>query len=286
MFALNGSHATTACASCHANNVFAGTPRDCVACHQADYQRTANPNHAAAGFSTACEACHRSGGPGWQGAQVNHDQFWPLAGLHATADCTACHTNGQYRGTPRTCVPCHQAQYQQAQNPNHQAAGFPTTCDQCHRTGGPGWNGASFDHNRFFALVGRHTSAACASCHQNGRYQGTPRDCAGCHLPQYQATRDPNHTAAGFPTTCETCHRNSDSSWGQGRFSHTWFPITSGRHAVACARCHTDSGNYRVFSCLTGCHPRSETDREHRNRSGYRYDSVACYSCHPTGRGD
>jgi hypothetical protein len=25
-------------------------------------------------------------------------------------------------------------------------------------------------------------------------------------------------------------------------------------------------------------------DSEHAGRAGYRYDSVACYSCHPTGQ--
>jgi hypothetical protein len=25
-------------------------------------------------------------------------------------------------------------------------------------------------------------------------------------------------------------------------------------------------------------------DDKHRNRNGYRYDSLACYQCHPNGR--
>ena len=286
-FALVGPHATQPCAGCHRNNVYRGTPRDCVGCHLADYQRAQSPNHASAGFPTTCDVCHRPTDASWRGAGAfNHGAIFQLAGRHATTACASCHRNNQYRGTPRDCVACHLADYQRAQSPNHASAGFPTACERCHRSGGPGWSGTGFNHNQFFALQGVHALQPCASCHPNGRYRGTPRDCAGCHLARYQSTRNPNHVAAGFPTTCEACHRASDTSWNQGRFNHTWFPITSGRHAGnACAACHPDPNNFRTFNCLT-CHDRAETDREHSGRAGYRYDSNACYSCHPQGRAD
>jgi hypothetical protein len=283
-FVLNGSHATQTCAACHRNSVYQGTPRECATCHLADYQRTQNPNHASAGFPTACDGCHRTGGPGWA-ATFSHAQIFALAGRHATAVCSSCHRNNQFAGTPRECATCHLADYQRTQNPNHASAGFPTACDGCHRSGGPGWSG-TFNHTQVFPLQGVHATQACSTCHPGGRYRGTPRDCSGCHLARYQATRNPNHSAAGFPTTCETCHRATDSSWNQGRFTHTAFPITSGRHAgTACAQCHTDPSNFRVFTCLT-CHDRGRMDREHAGRAGYRYDSNACYSCHPQGRAD
>jgi hypothetical protein len=43
---------------------------------------------------------------------------------------------------------------------------------------------------------------------------------------------------------------------------------------------------YTLFSCLTGCHARSTTESHHREVSGFRYESAACYACHPTGRAD
>jgi hypothetical protein len=285
-FELRGAHAAQPCDGCHRTGVYRGTARACLACHQADYQRTQAPSHAAAGFPTDCQICHRDGGPGWSGAiGFKHSALFPLAGAHGTAACSACHGNGIYRGTPRDCFSCHQAEYQRTANPNHAAAGFATTCDTCHRSGGPGWVG-TFTHARFFSLVGDHAAQPCSACHKNGVYKGTPRDCAGCHLSRYQTTRNPNHAAAGFPTTCEACHRGSDGSWSQGRFSHPWFPITSGKHAGhPCSACHQSSSTYKSFTCLT-CHDRSKMDQEHSGRAGYRYDSNACYSCHPTGRGD
>ncbi|MEW5984226.1 MAG: multiheme c-type cytochrome, partial [Acidobacteriota bacterium] len=281
-FQLVGVHATQACTACHKNNVYKGTPRDCVGCHRADYDRTSSPNHAAAGFPTACESCHNAADATW-GTGFNHSQYFQLVGVHATQACTTCHKNNVYKGTPRDCVGCHRADYDRTSSPNHAAAGFPTACESCHNAASSTWS-ASFDHNQFYPLLGRHLTAACSSCHTNNVYRGTPRECYPCHRVQYDRTSSPNHQAAGFPTACEACHRGSDTSWNQGRFDHIWFPITSGKHAGrSCSACHADPNNYKAFSCVTGCHSRGETDSEHSGVSGYRYDSAACYSCHPRG---
>ncbi|HET9039456.1 MAG TPA: hypothetical protein VFN40_04765, partial [Gemmatimonadales bacterium] len=65
-------------------------------------------------------------------------------------------------------------------------------------------------------------------------------------------------------------------------------PIYSGAHAgrwASCATCHTNAANFQAFTCLT-CHEhaKSTMDSKHSGRSGYVYDSQACYSCHPRGR--
>jgi len=283
VFPLEGMHATQDCASCHVNNVFAGTPRDCVGCHQDDYTRTANPNHLAAGFSTSCDSCHRPTQP-WSGggAAFDHNAVFRLDGAHASQACASCHVSGIFAGTPRDCVGCHQDDYARTANPSHQAAGFSTSCESCHQPTRPWSSGGGFDHASVFALVGRHASTACVSCHANGIFAGTPRDCFGCHRDDYQATRDPSHVAAGFPTNCESCHRPVDTSWTQGNFVHTWFPLT-GPHNRDCASCHTSPARYAEFSC-TGCHERGETDPDHDEVNGYRYESLACYSCHPNGK--
>ncbi len=131
---------------------------------------------------------------------------------------------------------------------------------------------------------GAHATIACTACHAGGRYAGTPTDCYSCHQADYQRTSNPNHVAAGFPTTCEVCHKASDTSFAQGTFNHTWFPITSGKHAGnPCSACHTSPSNYALFTCLT-CHDKARTDPQHQGRAGYRYDSQACYACHPQGR--
>ncbi len=282
VFALVGTHATQQCTSCHKNNVYAGTPRDCVGCHLAKYNATSKPNHASAGFSTACETCHKATDAQWTGVTFNHNSVFPLVGLHATQACATCHVNNVYKGTSRDCVGCHLTKYNATTKPNHAAAGFSTACDTCHKATDTQWTGVTFNHNSVFPLVGLHATQTCATCHVNNVYKGTPRTCVGCHLTQYNATKSPSHVSAGFPTTCETCHKATDTLWTQGTFTHNRFPLT-GRHNVACAQCHTTANNFQVFSC-TVCHSRSSTDSEHRGRAGYVYDSNACYSCHPNGR--
>jgi len=265
------------------NNVYKGTPRVCYGCHRTNYDRTTNPPHAAAGFPTTCESCHRATDAVWTGATFNHGTFFALVGTHATRPCSACHVNNVYKGTPRVCYGCHRTNYDRTTNPPHAAAGFPTTCDSCHSNAASTWS-SSFNHSAFFPLLGRHLAAACTSCHKNNVYRGTPRICFACHQAQYDATTNPNHRGAGFPTTCESCHKASDTSFTLGLFNHTWFPITSGRHGGRqCIECHQDPNNYQVFQCTTACHPKSSIDSHHSGRTGYRYESAACYSCHPRG---
>jgi hypothetical protein len=97
-FALTGAHATTPCASCHASG-YAGTPTACVSCHQSDYDGTADPNHAAAHFTTA-----------WSGARFDHDaSFFPIySGAHAGqwSACSTCHTDANNYAV-FTCLSCH-----------------------------------------------------------------------------------------------------------------------------------------------------------------------------------
>ena len=287
VFPLVGRHAVQDCVACHTNNQFSGTPRDCVGCHRDDYQRTASPNHAAAGFSMACETCHRATDPTFgSGGGFNHNSVFPLVGEHARQECASCHVNGVYSGTPKECVNCHRTDYQRTKAPDHAASGLGTDCASCHRANAPSWNDGSFDHNSVFRLLGQHARQVCGVCHVNNVFSGTPRNCVGCHRSDYQRTASPSHTAAGFPMTCEVCHQATDASWNQGRFTHAWFPITSGPHSRRdCAECHTTPGNFTAFSCTT-CHGRTETDNEHRGRSGYAYDSNRCYACQPNGRGD
>jgi decaheme cytochrome c component MtrC/MtrF-like protein len=278
--ALSPAHRTLSCQSCHGNNTFRAAQTTCISCHQQDFQSARTPNHVAAGFPTACEACHKPGDTSFHQARFDHGSF-PLVGVHAQQTCATCHKGNVYVGTPRDCIGCHRTDYDRTTTPNHAAAGFPTTCESCHRPTDTSFRGAGFNHATVFPLLGVHAQQTCATCHRNGVYKGTTRTCVGCHLDAYNRTTNPNHVAAGFPTTCDSCHRNTDTSWTQGTFNHR-FPITSGPHRVACTQCHT-GGTFQTFNCLS-CHGRTETDGHHRSIAGYRYDSLACYSCHPNGR--
>ncbi|HET6438636.1 MAG TPA: cytochrome c3 family protein [Anaeromyxobacter sp.] len=65
--------------------------------------------------------------------------------------------------------------------------------------------------------------------------------------------------------------------------THTFFPITSGDHALECAACHTSNTSFTQYSC-TGCHVHDETptDMVHGKVAGYSFSSPGCYQCHPS----
>ena len=278
---LTGAHAQVQCSQCHVNGNYNITNTACASCHLKDYQGTTNPNHASAGFPQQCEVCHNTSN--WNNATFNHAATgWPLTGAHANVQCSQCHINGNYNLTSGTCVNCHLKDFQGTTNPNHVASGFPQQCDVCHSTSA--WTPASFNHNNTgFPLTGAHTTVACANCHVNNNYTSLPTDCYGCHRTDYQATTNPNHVSAGFPTSCATCH--TTTSWLNATFNHTYFPMNHGGANGVCATCHTNPSDYSVFQC-TNCHAKGQTDNNHRGVGGYVYNSVNCYNCHRTGRGD
>ncbi len=286
-FPLTGAHLALPCSSCHSDGVFKGKPTACVACHQPDFDKTTDPPHAASGFPTTCADCHTTAT--WSGASFDHNKTaFPLTGAHLAVACSGCHGDGVFKGKPTTCVSCHQSDYDKTTDPPHGAAGFATTCADCHTTAA--WTGATFDHNTTqFPLTGAHVTLPCSSCHADGVFKGKATTCASCHQTDYNNTTDPNHQAASFPTTCESCH--TTATWAGATFDHDgkYFPIYSGTHKsvwTSCATCHTASSDYTVFSCTTGCHGKSGTDSDHKGVSGYQYVSTACYSCHPKGKAD
>jgi hypothetical protein len=211
-FPLVGGHAGLACQRCHVSGRYSGLSTACVSCHLPDYNRTANPNHAAGGFARTCESCHSVNG--WRPATFDHSRTrFPLTGAHARVDCAQCHVGGRYAGTPTDCYACHQTDYAGTTNPNHAAAGFPTQCQACHTT--TAWQPASFDHDgRFFPIYsGTHRGrwSSCSDCHVNpGNY--AVFECVLCHAHSNKAQVDRDHREVGGyayqSAACYRCHRN------------------------------------------------------------------------------
>ena len=283
-FPLTGRHTAAACQSCHVSNRFAGTAQDCAGCHLDAFNATSNPNHKSAGFSTACATCHSTAQ--WKGAMFNHSTAtkFPLTGKHTTAACQSCHVNNRFAGTAQDCASCHLNDYNGTTNPGHKTAGFPTACATCHTT--TQWKGAIFNHNAAtkFPLTGKHTTAACQSCHVNNRFAGTPQDCASCHLDSFNGTTNPNHKSAGFPTACATCH--TTAQWTGAKFDHntaTKFPLTGKHTTAACQACHVSNRFAGTAQDCAGCHIddyNGTTNPGHKS-AGF---STSCSTCHTTAQ--
>lgn len=282
-FKLEGAHASANCMGCHTSLEFAQARTQCASCHTDPHRSELGPD---------CARCHGARNFLDRGPMVRAHQLtrFPLTGSHAGLDCESCHSataqgHMQFVGTQAQCASCHMAQYKAAKSPDHVAGQYPLDCATCHAA--TTWNGARFNHDATgFPLTGRHTATACASCHGDGVYAGKPTTCISCHTTDYN-TATPNHTAAGLAANaCASCHNTT--VWTGALFSAhdaSYFRIYSGRHNrnwADCSTCHTNATNFAVFTCLS-CHPHDNqavTDGHHVGRSGYSYDSAACFRCH------
>jgi hypothetical protein len=319
-FPLTGEHAVPPllCAQCHTNGNYAlkTAPTDCAnsGCHLTDWTNTNNPVHPDAGATFAaanCSNCHTTASP-FTSTSWNHSTTgWTLTGNHQMSpagvitNCNQCHVSNNYNLTVTDCYNsgCHTADWNKTTTlggavPNHVAAQFPTSlCSTCHDT--LSWADGKFDHSTTgWALTGGHVVPtaggvqACTDCHVNNNYSLTAANtaCYGCHVAQWNSTQTlggsvPNHVAAGYPTTCDTCH--TTTSWLGATFNHTYFPIP--HHGSVCNDCHQVSSNYSSFTCInchtTTAHQQTQTVNEHNGVSNFVYGPTTCYNCHKNGGG-
>ena len=248
-FPLAGSHKSVACASCHINGKYNGTPSDCFACHA---KKDAHNGQ----FGTDCGSCHIP--TTWQDVHFDHGKTgFALTGLHVNVQCSACHVNNVFKGTPKNCYACH------AKKDAHNGQ-FGTDCASCHNTSG--WKNVSFDHGKTsFPLTGAHINSQCKACHINGIYKGTPKDCYSCH-----AAKDAHN--GQFGTVCSACH--TTSSWKNVTFDHgnTAFPLAGSHTTVACKSCHLNNVYKGTPKDCYSCHAARD---KHNGQFG-----TDCGACH------
>jgi hypothetical protein len=287
-FPLTGMHSVPPrqCTDCHVSNNYNLSQTACVSCHLTDFQKTNNPNHVSANFPTGCEQCHTTSG--WSPASFDHNTVnFPLTGAHTVPprQCSDCHVNNNYNLTSTACVSCHLQDFDGTTNPNHVSGGFAQTCETCHTT--TAWEPATFDQSKTaFPLTGSHTvpPRQCTDCHVNNNYNITNTTCVSCHQTDYNnATTPVAHAAAGFPTTCESCH--DTVQWTDGTFNHqsTGFALT-GAHTVpprSCSDCHVNN-NYSLNStaCVT-CHLKDYQSTANPNHVTANFPET-CDQCHST----
>ncbi len=222
---------------------FAGLGSACASCH--------GPKDAHRGaLGTQCEQCHTP--VAWRSASraFHKATLFPLEGRHLAAPCASCHVAGVTKGTPTKCFDCHWIR--RRDDPYETRLG--SQCEMCHRP--TSWTAVNWNHTARtgFALNLAHRVLDCGSCHKDRRFAGTGFNCVSCHLQTYQQTSRPNHAAAGFPTTCEACHKPSQTSWTQAAFNHAAFPLV-GLHATQpCANCHKNGVYKGTPRDCVGCH--------------------------------
>ncbi len=249
-FTLTASHLSADCQGCHVGRQWHGIPTSCVGCH------TKDDPHGGQFKNVDCSDCHQP--TRWQDLHFDHSRTsFALADAHSQVACTNCHANGQFAGTPTTCIGCHQKD-------DVHGGELGTDCAACHKP--TRWKDVTFNHGSVFALDGKHASLDCAACHTTpGHFAGLPTSCAGCHQ------KDDAHNGE-LGTNCGSCHK--PTSWSDVTFNHNSVFALVGKHAsVNCAACHTTPGHFAGLPTnCAGCH---QKDDAHSGELG-----TNCGSCH------
>ncbi|MFN8357064.1 MAG: hypothetical protein U0Y10_21600 [Spirosomataceae bacterium] len=281
-YTLTGAHAAIAnnCAACHAGGRFKNTPTDCNACHSAKYNSSTNPSHSTLNLSRDCATCHTTAA--WAPASFTiHNTYFALTGAHTAVSCKDCHKTS-YPNTPTDCNACHSAKYNSSTSPSHSVLNLSRDCATCHNTT-PGWRPATFKHASY-ALTGAHATIAsnCAACHKTD-VKNTPKDCNGCHNANYQAAKNPNHVAAGFPTDCASCH-TTNPGWKPSTFNHSTYYALTGAHATIannCTACHAGGRFKNTPTDCNACHSAKYNSSTNPSHSTLNL-SRDCATCHTT----
>ena len=246
-------HGTLPCADCHKPKtgefpsgagtaiVFKGTSAQCASCHKDAHNGT---------LGTKCETCHNL--TIWKNASraFHKNTIFPLEGRHLSTPCGACHQNGVLKGTPNRCFDCHWIRHKDDKYETR----LGNECGDCHRP--TSWTAVIWNHAQAtgFPLTGVHATLACQTCHKGNVFTGLSSQCYSCHQKDYESTRNPNHVTAGFPTTCETCHKASDPAW-VGSFNHAAaFPLIGVHAAQPCGACHKNNVFHGTPRDCFGCH--------------------------------
>lgn len=95
VYALEGLHVETECLDCHPEQVFAGTPQDCLSCHE-------DPEVHVGLFGLECDRCHTA--QAWVPAELTRHLFPLDHGGEGEIVCETCHENSYVE---LTCYGCH-----------------------------------------------------------------------------------------------------------------------------------------------------------------------------------
>ena len=255
-FALKGKHRKVACVSCHPNNRYEDTPKECYACHKL------NDVHRGL-YGKKCKECHTA--KKWEEIEYDHDDTdFPLKGRHAKVECALCHKEDDLEAKIDTdCYSCHKS------DDEHRGR-YEKKCEDCHTP--REWKKSTFDHDDTdFPLKNKHEKVSCGACHRGAVYkEELDTGCYDCHKSDDVHKGDEGRE-------CKQCHNTK--GWGKKvLFDHdlTPFPLIGLHTVVPCESCHVDKKYGKTKSACVECH---KSDDEHERKLG-----PECEACHnPNG---
>lgn len=224
------------CTACHTRDQgFFFQADACARCH-ADYAMDFMVRHVQ-DYGENCLGCHDGAD---RMVEFDHRATgFSLAGRHADTRCSACHTDGEFEGTPQECSRCH------AEPLVHQDV-FNLDCESCHDPAA--WSpaelaGEAFAHTQQtgFSLV-RHTqdyrgeTISCQGCHGEDVQSLELSACVACHAQENPAFMQDHQDQ--FGSGCLDCHDGADRL---SDFDHAdFFPLEGQHEELACDACHVE----------------------------------------------
>lgn len=191
------SNQPLSCATCHTKDLHVLEVQTCIDCHS-QHDSVFMSDHQQQ-FGTDCMTCHDGVD---RLSNYDHQNFFILDGKHAELQCTDCHTDNVYRGTPTECYQCHE-------EPEIHADVFGQKCSYCHTT--DVWSPATLRQHNFPVNHGSDDQSlqlTCDACHGPNYIDYT---CYSCHDHQPDEITQ-SHLAAGIAEQdipkCVNCHPN------------------------------------------------------------------------------
>ena len=183
------------CITCHPKDWQNVDLQTCIGCH--DQHDTIFMSDHIQQFTAECMTCHDGVD---RLSNFQHANFFPLEGKHASLECTDCHANKAFRGTPTECSQCHN-------EPEIHAGIFGLKCYYCHTA--DAWSPATLRQHVFplnHGLSDVNTQSSCETCHGANYIDYT---CYSCHDHQPEEIKQ-SHQTAGIAEqdlpACAKCH--------------------------------------------------------------------------------
>ncbi len=292
-----GPHAGMDCNDCHGEfDTF--SEFSCVGCHDHAQDATDSAHRAVPDYvfgPQTCLTCHPDGQAG-ELSPESHAVYYPIGpGTTHEATCLNCHLDPADRRIV-SCIDCH-SHAQTITDAQHRL--IPNylwetrACLDCHKSGEVLSRDA---HATWFpiAALTAHQDTACGECHTDPGDRHNV-NCVDCHAHPEATTLTQHRRVGNYSFASASCLRCHYDSAVVRIANHLPFRVGAGsEHSgpeVGCIDCHPQTqpekpwaADWVPFDCL-GCHTQSQTDRHHREESGYRYESQTCVmrGCHPDG---
>jgi hypothetical protein len=276
-YPLTGKHTSVSCEKCHTGAPPKWKPLEfstCESCHADPHKGQFKPK--------ACTTCHETASwdVGADKMRGSHPKL-SLANGHLKVACEACHDRGNNKPPSKgsKCESCHK--------PVHLAK-FGTRCESCHASikwaGLPESVGRDNHAKTRYPLELKHTTVACASCHQKTkpvaqRFKHLRFDaCLSCHPDQHKG-----ELAKYDNGECKTCHTLAGfTPTSFGIQLHARAFVLDGKHiATPCGGCHTKPRPRLSFvvgkQACAECH-----DNPHGQQFAKEMTQGGCVHCHST----